>query len=128
MKIIGNIIWLIFGGLEAAIVYFGASIVLALTIIGIPFAFQTFKIGVMTLWPFGSEVVVEPKSDGCLSLLMNIIWIIIGGFWIALIHVLFGILLSITIVGLPFGMQHFKLAKISLVPFGKRIINKQISI
>ena len=81
----------------------------------------------MTLFPFGSEIVSEPKSNGCLALLMNIIWIIIGGFWIAIIHVFFGILFSITIIGLPFGMQHFKLAKISFVPFGKRIVNKQIT-
>ena len=127
MIILGNILWLILGGLEAAFVYFAASIAMAVTIIGIPFAVQTFKIGVMTLWPFGSDIVAEPKSNNFLALIMNIIWVIIGGLWIALIHVFFGILLSITIVGLPFGIQHFKLAKISLTPFGKRIVNKQIT-
>lgn len=126
MKILGNIIWLIFGGLETAFAYFAASLVMAVTIIGIPFAVQTFKIGVMTLWPFGSKVVPEPKSIGFISLIMNIIWVIIGGFWIFLMHVAFGLLFYITIIGIPFGNQHFKLARISLFPFGKRIENKDI--
>lgn len=124
MKILGNLLWLILGGLESAIAYFISSFILALTIIGIPFAVQTFKIGIMTLWPFGSEVVTDVKNDGCLSLLMNIFWIFIGGFWIAIIHVFFGILLAITIIGIPFANQHFKLARLSVFPFGKRIIDK----
>ncbi len=124
MKFIGNILWLIFGGLEAALGYFAASLVLAVTIVGIPFAVQTFKIGVMVLWPFGSEVVPDETSSGFLASIMNIIWVIIGGFWLFLMHIALGILFYITIIGIPFGNQHFKLAKISLVPFGKRIITK----
>lgn len=127
MKILGNILWLLFGGLVSAIGYFAASLALAITIIGIPFAMQTIKIGIMTLWPFGSEVVKAEKVDSVLAFIMNIIWIFIAGFWLFLMHLAFGVLLSITIIGLPFGMQHFKLAKISLVPFGKRIVNAQIT-
>jgi len=124
MKFLGNILWLIFGGLEAALGYFAASLILALTIVGIPFAVQTFKIGVMVLWPFGSEIIPDKASSGLISSIMNIIWVIIGGFWLFLMHIALGILFYITIIGIPFGNQHFKLAKISLVPFGKRIVAK----
>ncbi len=126
MKILGNIIWLVFGGFVSAIGYFAASLALAVTIIGIPFAFQTLKIGIMTLWPFGSEVITEEKDTGILSLIMNIIWIIIAGFWLTILHIFFGLLFYITIIGIPFGNQHFKLAKIDFVPFGKRIVNKDL--
>ncbi len=126
MNFLGNIIWLVFGGLITAIGYFVSSISLALTIIGIPFAVQTFKIGIMTLWPFGSEVVPEPTQNSDLVIIMNIIWIIFGGLWIALTHLLFGIILAITVIGFPFALQHFKLAKLCILPFGKRIIKKEI--
>lgn len=125
MNLLGNILWLILGGLISAIGYFISSIALALTIVGIPFAVQTFKIGLFTLSPFGNDVVPEKSVNQLLTIIMNIIWILIGGLWLAIIHVAFGILLSISIVGIPFGVQHFKLAKISLVPFGKRIVKKQ---
>lgn len=125
MNLLGNILWLILGGLISAIGYFISSIALALTIVGIPFAVQTFKIGLFTLSPFGNDVVPEKSVNKLLIIIMNIIWILIGGLWLAIIHVAFGILLSISIVGIPFGVQHFKLAKISLVPFGKRIVKKQ---
>jgi uncharacterized membrane protein YccF (DUF307 family) len=124
MKIIANIIWLIFGGLESALAYFSASFILAITIIGIPFAIQTFKIGVMTLWPFGSQIVPNDSEGSIINLIMNIVWFFIGGFWIFLIHIVFGVLFAITIIGIPFANQHFKLAKLSLFPFGKYIIQK----
>jgi len=124
MNFIGNILWLIFGGIVAAIGYFVASTGLALTIIGIPFAVQTFKIGLMTLWPFGNDIIDDPSANQSLATIMNIIWIIIGGLWLALVHIFFGVLLFISIIGIPFGIQHFKLVKISLMPFGKRIIEK----
>ena len=121
MSILGNIIWLLFGGLFVALEYFVASIILMLTIIGIPFGIQTMKLGVLALWPFGSQVVDKPQSSGCLSTLMNIIWIFVGGIWISLSHVIWGIVLAITIIGIPFARQHFKLATIALVPFGKEV-------
>ncbi len=121
MRIIGNLLWWIFGGLEAAIGYFTGSLALAITIIGLPFALQTFKIGILCLWPFGAEIREADSPSGCLSLPLNIIWIIFGGLWACLMHLLFGILLGITIIGIPFAKQHFKMAALSLAPFGKDI-------
>ena len=124
MKLIGNIIWLVFGGFAIALEYFVASMVLLVTIIGIPFALQTFKLGILALWPFGSEVVQSNPPSGCLTTLMNIIWFFVGGFWILLTHLFFGILLFITIIGIPWAQQHFKLAGLALTPFGRDIITK----
>lgn len=124
MKILGNIIWLIFGGLEAAICYFTASLALMITIIGIPVALQTFKIGLLCLWPFGSEVKEKDSSLGCFYLLFNLIWLIFGGLLACLMHIFFGLLLCITIIGIPFGKQHFKMAGLSLAPFGKEVVLK----
>ena len=121
MKTIGNIIWVIFGGLIMAIEYFVASLILIVTIIGIPFGIQTLKLGLVALWPFGTEVRESETNSGCLSTFMNVLWIITGGIWIALSHLVFGILFSITIIGIPFGRQHFKLAGLALTPFGKVI-------
>ena len=117
-NILGNIIWLIFGGLETAIEYFIGSVVLMITIIGIPFGLQTLKLGLMTLWPFGQKVHPRHTSWGCLNLFMNILWFIVAGIWISLTHIFFGALLAITIIGLPFARQHFKLARLSIRPFG----------
>jgi uncharacterized membrane protein YccF (DUF307 family) len=124
MKILGNLIWLLFGGLATAIEYFLSSIPLFVTIIGIPFGLQAIKLGILTLWPFGSEVRSVPQPTGCLTTIMNIIWIFIGGIWISLTHVGFGILLAITIIGIPFAKQHFKLAALALTPFGKEVVAK----
>lgn len=121
MKTLGNIIWVIFGGFMIALEYFIAGFLLMITIIGIPFGLQAFKLGILALWPFGHKVVEDSTSSGCLSLVMNIIWIIIGGFWIALTHLFWGVLFCITIIGIPFGMQHFKLIHLAFVPFGKKI-------
>lgn len=121
MRILGNIIWWIFGGLEAAIGYFTGSLALAITIIGIPAAVQTFKLGLLCLWPFGAEVRDGESLSGCITIPLNIIWIIFGGLWACLTHILFGILLAITIIGIPFAKQHFKMAGLSLAPFGKDV-------
>jgi uncharacterized membrane protein YccF (DUF307 family) len=121
-NILGNIIWLIFGGLISAIIYCIGGLLLCLTIIGIPFGVQCFKIAGLVLAPFGREVVSSSSNGGCLTTLFNIIWLLCGGLWTAIIHVFFGILLYITIIGIPFGRQHFKLVEVSLMPFGKRII------
>lgn len=122
MKLLGNILWLVFGGLEAAIGYFTGSLALALTIVGIPWAYQTFKIGVLCLWPFGTEVNDSDSPMGCLNLLLNIVWIIFGGLWAWLVHIFFGILLFVSIIGIPFSRQHFKMARLSLAPFGKDVV------
>jgi uncharacterized membrane protein YccF (DUF307 family) len=123
MKLLGNILWLIFGGLLTAIEYLIISIGLMVTIIGIPFGIQTIKLTLLALWPFGSKVVETGNTSGCLSIVMNIIWIVIGGFAICLTHLFFGILLCVTIIGIPFGKQHFKMAALALTPFGKSIVS-----
>ncbi|MFR4038915.1 MAG: YccF domain-containing protein [Butyricimonas faecalis] len=117
-----NIIWVLFGGFFIALEYFVSSIGLFITIIGIPFGLQTLKLGILALWPFGSRVVDIPQSSGCLSLLMNVIWFFIGGVWICLSHLLFGVLFCITVIGIPFGLQHFKLASLALTPFGHDVL------
>lgn len=121
MNIFLNIIWIIFGGLMIAIEYAISSILLILTIIGIPFGLQTMKLAALALWPFGSKVVDDGWPSGCLAGIMNIIWWFIGGVPIALTHLGWGILLCITIIGIPFGLQHFKLMKLALFPFGTSI-------
>jgi uncharacterized membrane protein YccF (DUF307 family) len=121
MKIVGNIIWVIFGGFMIALEYFIAGFLLMITVIGIPFGIQSFKLGILALWPFGSKVTDTENSDGCLSLAMNIIWIIIGGLWIAITHLFWGVLFCLTVIGIPFGKQHFKLVHLALFPFGKKI-------
>ena len=121
MKILGNIIWLVFGGFAIALEYFAASIALMITIIGIPFGLQTIKLGILALWPFGSDVVQTEQPSGCLSQVMNIIWFFVGGFWIMLTHIAFGLLFFITIIGIPWGKQHFKMAGLALTPFGRTI-------
>lgn len=124
MRIIGNVLWLVFGGMEAAIGYFTGSLAMACTIIGLPVAFQTFKIGLLCLWPFGAEIEDTDSLDGCIRIPLNVLWIIMGGLWAWFMHIIFGVLLFITIIGIPFGRQHFKMARLSLAPFGKRVLLK----
>lgn len=122
MNLLGNLVWMIFGGFFAALGYFFGGFALCCTIIGIPFGLQCFKLAYLVLWPFGKQVVSRPSATGCLSPIFNIIWLIFGGLYTAAIHLLFGCLLAITIIGLPFAAQHFKLIPISLMPFGKDVI------
>jgi uncharacterized membrane protein YccF (DUF307 family) len=121
MNIIGNIIWIVFGGLIIFFMYVISSILLCLTIIGIPFGIQTLKLSMLALVPFGKDVVNKPNEPGCLSTIMNIIWILIGGIWISLTHFIFGLFFAITIVGILFALQHFKLGMLAFTPFGKEI-------
>jgi uncharacterized membrane protein YccF (DUF307 family) len=124
MNFFGNLIWLIFGGIIIAIEYFIGSIILMITIVGIPFGLQTLKMASLSLWPFGRDTVVHSRASGCLYIIMNIIWLLTGGIWIAITHAIFGVILCITIIGIPFGLQHFKLTAIALSPFGRDIISK----
>ena len=122
MNLIGNLIWLIFGGFFAALGYFIGGLLLCFTIIGIPFGLQCFKLAAVVLMPFGRRVVNRETSNGCLTSVCNIIWLLFGGWYTALTHLFFGLLLYITIIGIPFGKQHFKLLEVSMMPFGKDII------
>ena len=121
MKFIGNILWLILGGLLVAMCYWVVAVVFCVTIVGIPFGLQLFKLGNYSLWPFGRDVHSGPSDGGCLSIIMNVIWILFGGIEIAMVHLSFGVLCFISIVGIPFGVQHFKMALLAVAPFGKVI-------
>lgn len=122
MNLLGNLIWLIFGGFIVFFGYIIGGVLLCCTIIGIPFGLQCIKIGMATLMPFGLDIREGKNGTGCLSTLMNILWILCGGLWIALTHLVFGCLLCLTIIGIPFGKQHFKLMGLCLTPFGKRLV------
>lgn len=121
MKLLGNILWILFGGLFICLYYFIVGVIFCITIIGIPFGIQLIKMAGFALWPFGKEVVSGPNDSGCLSICMNVIWILVGGIQIALAHLGLGVVLCLTIVGIPFGLQNFKMALLALVPFGKEI-------
>lgn len=119
MSLLGNIIWLIFGGLVSGIGYIFGGLTLCLTIIGIPFGIQAIKLGFATLTPFGREVIELKDADSPLRLVFNVIWIFLFGWGIALSHLVHGVILAITIIGLPFAKQHFKLLIMALLPFGR---------
>ena len=122
MKLLGNIIWALFGGLFISLYYFVVGLLLCLTVVGIPFGLQLMKMAGFALWPFGHEVQAGPQDSGCLSVCMNILWIIFGGIEIALTHLGLGVVFCVTVIGIPFGLQHFKMALLALVPFGKTIV------
>ena len=124
MSLLMHILWILLGGICIAVEYIVASIGMMVTIIGIPFGIQTLKLSLLALCPFGKEIQSTPQAGGCLSIIMNILWILMGGIWISLSHLAFGIVLCITIIGIPFGKQHFKLAGLALNPFGKEIVEK----
>jgi uncharacterized membrane protein YccF (DUF307 family) len=125
MRLLGNLIWLFFGGLVTGIGWWVAGLLAAITIIGIPFSIAAFRIGSFSFWPFGREVVDRPEHGEARKLLIllgNIVWILLGGIWLALAHLFFALLLAITIIGIPFAVQHLKLAHLSLTPYGKAIV------
>lgn len=122
MRLIGNIIWVVFGGLIIAIEYLLASIPFFISIIGIPFGIELLKIAAVALWPFGKRLQQTETGTGCLSTVMNVVWIFIGGIWISLTHLGFALLFYITIIGIPFGNQHMKLAGLALTPFGRSVV------
>ena len=119
MSLIGNIIWLLFGGFIAAIAWLIAGLILCVTVIGIPFGVQCFKIASFVLWPFGKEI--ELGHFGAGGLLLNIIWLIFFGWGFAIAHFAIGLIFCLTIIGVPFGLQHFKFAQLGLIPFGAKI-------
>jgi len=121
MKFLGNILWLIMGGLLVSLYYALMGVLFCITVIGIPFGLQLIKMAGLALWPFGRDIHSDTNDGGCLAIIMNVIWIIFGGIEIALLHIGFGIVCCLTIVGIPFGMQHFKMAILAFVPFGKKI-------
>ena len=121
MNSLGNIFWLLLGGIIIALIYYVVGLIMCITIIGIPFGVQLFKLGTYALWPFGHQMVDKPNEPGCLSIVMNLFWILTGWWEVALLHAIFGLICCVTIVGIPFGVQHFKMALASVFPFGKEI-------
>jgi uncharacterized membrane protein YccF (DUF307 family) len=123
MSLLGNILWIILGGgIILFFEYLISGLLLCITIIGIPFGIQCIKISFLALLPFGREIRHTERASGCISTLMNIIWILIGGIWIALTHIVFAVICAVTIIGIPFAKQHMKLASLALVPFGKVVV------
>ena len=121
MNLLGNIIWLVFGGFFAALGYILGGLAICLTIIGIPFGVQSIKVGFASLAPFGKELTSDPEIGDPLYVVFNIIWLLLFGWEIAIIHLSAAAVLAITIIGIPFAIQHLKLIPLSLFPFGQHL-------
>jgi uncharacterized membrane protein YccF (DUF307 family) len=121
MSTLGNIVWLVLGGFLAALGYFIGGVLLCITIIGIPFGIPCFRLAGAVLTPFGKSVIPTPRGGGCLSTVLNLLWIIVVGWELVLVHLFFGILFAITIIGIPFAQQHFKLVTVALLPFSYKL-------
>src|SRR5919197_1998163 len=121
MRLILNVIWFLFAGLWMAIAYAFAALVMFILIITIPFALQALKLAVFALWPFGRTLVKRPEA-GAPSLIGNVLWLLLAGWWLAAGHLINGVLLCLTIIGIPLGLGNFKLIPVSLWPFGREIV------
>lgn len=121
MSILGNIIWFFLGGFIPAVLWFFFGLLWSVTIIGLPVGIQCFKMAGLQLFPFGKEVIYDGMGAG--SFLVNLLWIFIGGIELAMANVVTGIVLCVTVIGIPFGLQSFKMAKLSLMPFGARVVH-----
>lgn len=117
-----NIIWLVLAGFWLFLSYFAVGVVLCILIITIPWGIASFRVGLYSLWPFGRTVVSKPTA-GVWSFLGNVIWVILAGWWLAIEHIVTGILLCLTIIGIPLGIANFKLVPVSLMPLGKDIVS-----
>ena len=119
MKTIGNILWFIFGGFLSGLSWLIAGLLCCITVVGIPLGCQCFKFASLSFWPFGKDIIYD---GGAPSTIANLIWILLCGWLMALENCIFGLLWTVTIVGIPFGKQFFKIAKQALTPFGARIV------
>lgn len=122
MRTIGNILWLVFAGFWLALGYALGGLVLCLTIVGIPFGIQAFKLAGFALWPFGRRVEPIAGDQGCLTTVFNVLWLVLFGWEIFLASIVGGLVLCLTIIGIPFGIQSFKLGVLALWPFGRTIV------
>ena len=118
MRTLGNILWFIFGGFFSGLAWIISGCMWCVTVIGIPYGLQCFKFASLAFSPFGKEVVY---GDGAVSFIVNVVWLFINGWWMALGNFVIGCLWCVTIVGIPFGKQFFKIAKLSLAPFGATV-------
>src|SRR5829696_10475931 len=122
MRLLLNLIWLIFGGLLLALGYAIVALVMFVLIITIPFGVASARIALFCLWPFG-RTIVRRVDAGAGSAIGNIIWFVLAGWWLAIGHVLTGVLMCLTIIGIPLGLANFKLIPVSLTPFGREIVD-----
>jgi uncharacterized membrane protein YccF (DUF307 family) len=124
LTVVGNILWLILCGIWMAILYYIGGLLGLILIITIPLGIQSFKLGNYVLWPFGRTVVTEPGASVVWSVIGNVIWVIVAGWWLALFHVALAVVFFITIIGIPFGIANLKLARLALLPFGARVVTE----
>jgi len=122
LSYLGNAIWLIFGGVLIALGYVLGGIILCLTVVGFPFGLQCIKLGIATLAPFGKELYRSPQASDALHVLLNLIWFVLFGWHIALLHLISALVLALTLIGLPFAKQHLKLIPLALFPFGHDLV------
>ena len=122
MSLLGNLLWLVFGGLITGLGYILGGLALCLTIIGIPFGLQSIKLGFAVFAPFGKDVVEKPHANSVLNLVFNVIWIVLFGWPIAMAHLTSALVCAVTIIGIPFSVQHLKLIPLSLLPFGRDLL------
>jgi len=118
MNLLLNLLWLILGGFLVALAYVLGGLLLCITIIGIPFGIQCFKLAGLALMPFGSEIREKEPPSGALAVIMNIIWILLPGLELAIFHLVLALVLAITIIGLPLAAQHLKMTRLAILPFG----------
>ncbi|HHQ48831.1 MAG TPA: YccF domain-containing protein [Acidobacteria bacterium] len=121
MSLLGNILWLIFGGFLSGLGYIVGGVLLCITIIGIPFGLQAIRLGVATFAPFGKTVVPAEGQYGFLKIIFDVVWILLFGWEIAVSHLVHAGILAITIIGIPFALQHLKLIPVALFPFGHEL-------
>lgn len=121
MNVFLNILWFILGGFLVTLAYLLGGILLCLTIIGIPFGIQCFKLSILGIAPFGATIREREPPGGVIAVIMNVIWIILPGLELALLHLLLALVFAITIIGLPFAAQHIKFARLALIPFGFQV-------
>jgi uncharacterized membrane protein YccF (DUF307 family) len=119
VSLLGNLLWLVFGGLLAGLGYIIGGLLLCITIVGIPFGVQAMKIGVATFAPFGKEIVERKEANSVLRLVLNVVWLVAFGWEIALAHAGSALVCAVTIIGIPFALQHLKLIPLALLPFGR---------
>lgn len=120
MRLILNLLWFVFGGWVSLLAWILAGVILAITIVGLPWAMAAFRMAGFSAWPFGRHVVPSsgPMGEGVLNTVLNVVWFVLAGWWLALQHLVLAVGLFVTIIGIPFGIQHLKLAMISLAPVG----------
>ena len=122
MRVLLNVIWLVFGGLWLALGYAVVGIVMCILIITIPFGIASFRIALFCIWPFG-RTLIRRDDAGAASVIGNVIWFILAGWWLAIGHLVTGVLMCLTIIGIPLGLANFKLIPVSLTPFGREIVD-----